>query len=59
MMYYDLPKVVKWEIDKVMSRKLCNDCVDDFPIVIYRGVFCYMFWDYDLSVEKYRVYGSR
>lgn len=54
MSYYDLPTVVKREIDKAMSNK---PWFDDFPIVIYRGVFCYTFWAYDLPVEKYRVYG--
>ena len=56
MSYYDLPKVVKLEIDKIKSNK---PLFDDFPIVIYRGVFCYMFWAYDLPVVKYRVYGRR
>lgn len=54
MSYYDLPKVVQREIDKVMA---CKPCFDDFPICVYRGVFVYTFWDYDLPVEKYRVYG--
>lgn len=54
MTYYDLPKVVRLEIDKVMSNK---PWFDDFPICIYRGVFVYMFWAYDLPIEKYRVYG--
>lgn len=51
MTYYDLPTCVKREIDKVMSNK---PWLDDFPIVIYRGNFCYMFWAYDLPVERYR-----
>lgn len=54
MSYYDLPTVVKREIDKVKS---CRLEFDDFPICVYHGVFVYMFWDYDLPVEKYRVYG--
>lgn len=53
MSYYDLPTVVKREIDMAMSNK---PWFDDFPIVIYRGVFCYIFWAYDLPVEKCRVY---
>ena len=56
MTYYDLPKVVKVEIKKALDNK---PWVDDFPICIYRGVFVYTFWDFDLPVEKYRVYGSR
>ena len=56
MSYYDLPKVVKCEIDKIKSKK---SWFYDFPICVYRGVFVYVFWDYDLPVEKYRVYGSR
>lgn len=56
MSYYDLPTVVKCEINKAMFNKSSSD---DFPIVIYRGVFCYTFWAYDLPVEKYRIYGSR
>lgn len=54
MTYYDLPKVVRREIDTVKVRK---PLFYDFPIVIYHGVFCYVFWTYDLPVEKYRVYG--
>lgn len=54
MTYYDLPKVVKREIDQAISNK---PWFDDFPICVYRGVFVYTFWDYDLPVEKYRVYG--
>lgn len=56
MTYYDLPKVVKREIDKKKSNR---PWFDDFPICVYHGVFVYMFWDYDLPVEKYLVYGSR
>ena len=55
MTYYDLPKVVKLEIDTIKSKNPWFD----FPICVYRGVFVYTFWDYDLPVEKYRVYGSR
>lgn len=55
MSYYDLPRVVKLEIDNLKSRRSKHS---DLPICVFRGVFVYTFWDYDLPVEKYRVYGQ-
>ena len=53
MTFYQLPKVVQREINEAMSNK---PWFDDFPICVYRGVFVYIFWAYDLPVEKCRVY---
>lgn len=56
MSYYDLPTRLKHKIIYVINHT--HRFTIDFPIVIKYGVFVYTFWDFDLPVEKYRVYGT-
>lgn len=56
MSYYDLPTRLKNKIIYIINHQY--RIVGDFPIVIKHGVFIYTFWDFDLPVEKYRLYGS-
>lgn len=52
MTFWDLPKSVKVEIKNALDNR---PWFDDFPICVYRGVYVYTFWAYDLPVDKCRV----
>lgn len=57
MSFYDLPTCVQVRFRQLKDKDIFRNY--DFPITVFRGVFIYIFWDFDLPVDKYRVYGSR